>query len=148
MNRYLYVPLLYCYRHFLEVATKDAIAKLEPLAWNCGGPAVWINAKVLGSHDLEKLWRTLEELICSVFGESERNTDPIASVRGVVMFFARIDSSGQVLRYRYSKKSPSPNETKLPEHGVDVSKLREKIREVDGFFTGLTERISASTSEP
>ncbi len=133
----VYIPMLFLYRHYLEVRIKQTISELEPLLrTSVRGHSMHIEKDVLGCHDLEKLWDTAEELICVVFAESERHGGPIDLVRQIVDFFHQHDPTGQTFRYRHDKRSRSANEEKLPP-GLDYDELKGAIHKACHYFQGL-----------
>lgn len=77
----LVYPILFTYRHFLELAIKDVLATF--------GPGVGIEPN-WRSHDLAKLWESFEKVMVGFGIEDEDGS--IEAVERIVLAFAEIDA--------------------------------------------------------
>jgi hypothetical protein len=127
----LIYPILFCYRHGLELALKWIITQY--------GGAAGVSAPRL-DHDLWKLWESCK----AVFEYS--NTDvgeDIQAVEKIIKNFHDLDKSGESFRYSANRRGdliPLPNGPK------DLGNLRGVMKGVANFFDGWDAYLSELAS--
>jgi hypothetical protein len=117
----LIYPILFCYRHGLELAMKWMITQY--------GGAAGVSAPKL-DHDLWKLWQSCK----AVFQYSDTGAgDDIQAVERVIKNFHELDKSGESFRYSANKHGDL---IPLPEGPKDLDNLRDVMKGVAHFFDG------------
>ena len=117
----LVFPIVFNYRHFIELNLKYLIAMY--------GPSVGVDAN-WDTHDIAYLWMTFEK-IAAKYGMSDKEADEV--VKLIIADFAKIDPRS--FSYRY----PVDRDGKIVDLGqeqIDLSQLADVMKAVDGYFTG------------
>lgn len=118
----LVFPIIYNYRHFLELSLKHQLATF--------GPTVGIEAN-WRTHQLEKLW----ESFCTM-SERYGTPDPDEAepiVGEIVLEFAKIDPGSFSHRYPVDRNgTPVP----LAVHDLHLPTLADVLEAVSAFFSG------------
>lgn len=130
----LVFPILFCYRHFIELTLKDLLhsygklADLEPDTAN---------------HNLEHLWRDYRILIDRM-GDADAGDTGTSAVEGWVAEFVKIDPSSQAFRYPTNSKG-------TPFYGVyesvDLLNLKTIMLKMDTYF-GCVDMWLQSLADP
>jgi hypothetical protein len=115
-------PILFCYRHSLEVAMKWII--------NAYGRAAGVSPPD-SNHDLLRLWKSCKAVIAFSSGHNDPAT---AVVEQIIKDFDDIDHAGEAFRYSTTKKGVV---FPLPDKPIDLRNLRDVMKGVQGFFDGL-----------
>lgn len=117
----LIYPILFCYRHGLELAMKWIITRY--------GGAASISAPKL-DHDLWKLWQS-----CKLVIEYSDNGDTkdVQVVEEIIKNFHGLDKSGESFRYSTNKKGDL---IPLPDGPKSLDNLRDVMQGVANFFDG------------
>lgn len=118
----LVYPILYNYRHGIELALKWIIIKF--------GKYASVEAGNCAHHDLWKLWLIYKELLLEL-GSDDDNS--LAVVEQVVKDFHDLDKSGQAFRYADARSGTF----NMPEYPVDLRNTREVMNGVNNFFEGV-----------
>jgi hypothetical protein len=122
-DRLLY-PVVFCYRHYLELALKYVITTHGQLA------GVSPNTE---DHDLDKLWPDVRRIIESVDPDNANGPD-VEVMQRCVAEFAKIDPGSFTFRYPTSKKG-------LPVvvafEYLDLKQLKETMEGIANFFGSL-----------
>jgi hypothetical protein len=126
-RHFLIYPILFNYRHGLELAMKWTLR-------THGTPSSLPDD--LG-HDLLKLWRLCRALIETVVSKDDAKTIPI--VEKIVEEFHRLDKSGTAFRYSTDKNGDA---IKLPAHLIDLQNLRDVMKAIDNYFSGVDGQFS------
>jgi hypothetical protein len=119
-NDHLLYPVLYLYRHCLELKLKDLVR----LGVTCGDFKFSEVKGMLGGHHLQPLWSKVALLFsnhCPKDGE-------LREVRKTVLNFDRIDEDGNTLRYDRSRDQKRRRYEQLPTH-ITIANLRETMAE-------------------
>jgi hypothetical protein len=82
-------PILYCYRHAIELAMKDVIYEWERASTG--------DFKVLKTHDLRPLWTRTREALEGAWPNGDRTQ--LDLMEGIVGELAAIDPGGEQFRY-------------------------------------------------
>jgi len=128
----LIYPILFTYRHGLEVAIKWILDRYGRYA------AI---AQYERDHKLDRLWQTCRQVIKEFSGDGADKDANI--VEGIVMEFHRLDPKSFTFRYSTDKKgSPVP----LPNSFIDLENLRDVMEGVNNFFEGLDAQCSELSS--
>lgn len=119
----LVYPIVFCYRHFLELSLKTLLKEYGGLGnisenWR--------------SHGLEDLWRAIRSLLQSVDGDQneEQGTDAVESC---IAEFAKIDPISMTFRYPFTKRGESINDIF---RSVDLSHLQNTMTKIETYFLG------------
>ena len=117
----LVFPILFCYRHFIELTLKDLLqsygklADIEPNAAN---------------HDLDQLWRNFRTLIDRM-GDVDADDGSTPIVEGWVKEFKKIDPLSQAFRYPTGKKGAPFNAV---QESIDLVNLQIIMVKMDTYF--------------
>ncbi len=120
-RHFVIYPILYNYRHGLELAMKWIIVKY-------GGQGT---SGVDDDHNLWKLWKRCREII-DAYGSTDSGTDDV--VEQIVKDFHDLDKAGITFRYGWGKDGKS---IKLPDHMIDLENIRDVMEGIAGYFDGL-----------
>ncbi len=129
----LYLPMLYCYRHYLEVSLKHFISVLDRLS------GIAIEIDLTQHHGLMPLWNEAERHAMKVFGELRKGGDNTRkSVERLLNEFHQFDPDSTTFRYRRDKHG-RPQEDSIPE--CDLSELIKVIRGLRNYFQGCEDYL-------
>ncbi|WP_186421324.1 hypothetical protein [Bosea sp. CS1GBMeth4] len=121
-REHLVYPILFNYRHFIELSLKSLIDEFGP---EVGVPANW------KTHDLIVLWEALKR-IYEIYGIVERNDEDTA-VESVIKEFAVIDPGSFSFRYPRDTKG---NPVSLPQSEVDLAEMANVMEALEVYFSG------------
>jgi hypothetical protein len=113
-RRRLVYPIVYCYRHYLEIALKGLIIS--------HGPAVNV-ALVAKDHNLFGLWRKFRTIV-EAHGQGDAtdgNDKPLDAVEANIKEFNKLDPAAMTFRYHATTKDKQF--TGVP-HSVDLAELK------------------------
>jgi len=125
-------PIVFLYRHYLELEIKYWIKELNNKQLNQGG-------ELLKEHNLKTLWVLLKSLIQPFFGTKE-DLDFLKEVEEIVLTFNMYDPTGQESRYTRTTKGVKTLRN-VPSM-IDVKEVKCLIERVSNFFTGLEGVVS------
>ena len=120
----LFFPIAHLYRHHLELLLKELVrlgVRLRSLK-DCD--------KILGEHNLHRLWNKAKQLIKEVSADS-LNTD-LTAVEQVVFEFHKLDPTGQAFRYHRDKKGTPHLKDALKI--VDLGNLKATVDTVSSWL--------------
>ena len=128
---WLVYPILFNYRHGIELAMK----------WLIGRYASYSSVQVgkTTHHDLWRLWMTCKPIIIEVGS----NDDAIPIVEQVVKDFHDLDRSSFAFRYAKDKKDAL---IPLPDGMLDLENLRDVMEAVEHFFEGADAQMDHHAS--
>lgn len=121
-------PILFCYRHGLELALKWMIL-------HYGGNSV---GNLDRTHDLWQLWMHCRRIIAEYRADEDKD-EADQGVEQVVKDFHDLDNAGITFRYGWAKGG---KEIKLPEHPVNLQNIRDVMDGVKNYFNGLDGYLS------
>jgi hypothetical protein len=130
----LVYPILYCYRHGLELAMKWIIGMYGRLA------SVY-SADYL-DHDLWKLWVACKKVILEV-GSDDDSSEVLQAVEQVVKDFHDWDKFSMAFRYSNDKNGVS---LKLPDYPIDLENIKKVMQAVRHFFSGVDGELDFNSS--
>lgn len=122
-RRKLVYPIVFCYRHFLELTLK---AMLEQYGSMGNVTANWSH------HRLEDLWRDFRTLLRNLGSDhpEEHGTD---AVEQCLAEFAKIDPFSETFRYPSSRKGqPFDIDCEM----IDLLQLRDTVQAIENYFMG------------
>jgi hypothetical protein len=118
----LIYPILFNYRHFVElslkylISTYGSVVAIEPI-WD--------------THRLEKLWFRFSEIMIAYRDPAEN--DARNAVGAVIAEFAKVDPDSFSYRYPVTRKG----EPIAPlEEALEIANLADAIEKLDNYFTG------------
>ena len=87
----LFFPVAYLYRHHIELMLKEMV--------RLGGRLGSLEGcdRILGQHNLDRLWDKAKQLIKEVWPDSP--DDDLNAVEQMILEFHNLDSTGQAFRY-------------------------------------------------
>lgn len=118
----LVFPIIFNYRHYVELALKSLIAEY--------GPTVGVEAN-WKSHDLLVLWQTLKQVFELYNVDDPDGTDAV--VEQMITEFAKVDPGSFSFRY---PRDRSGNPISLAHDAVDLTILADTMKALEGFFSG------------
>jgi hypothetical protein len=124
-------PVLYLYRHYVELILKDIVgigAKLEKSG-----------AASPGHHIVRDLWQNeVRPLLERTFPEGKKEDTDI--VEKCVLELASIDASGEASRYPTKKKGGDPTWPKTEQLNLD--NMRQVMKRIATFLDGSSEAMA------
>ena len=127
-------PLMYLYRHYLELTIKVLIAKGRALDSNPDTSAY------PDHHDLSALWNEARPLIERYAYKPRQSKEDIEAIGKRIDEFGQLDPTGEVFRYdvtRFDKRKGRREQTlPMPLH-LSLDRVREVMESVNGFFVGV-----------
>ena len=127
----LVYPILFCYRHALEVAMKWIIGQY-------GRHAEIVPNDYL-DHDLWKLWQACKKVILEIGSDGE--TEALLAVQQVVKDFHDLDKSSFAFRYSMDKNGMVIG---LPNKPFDLSNIKDVMEGVDNLFIGADSELDSN----
>jgi len=125
-------PILFCYRHGLEMAMK----------WTLTVYGRFADVEEYDKdHRLDKLWRSVRKLIIECGG----GIDPdgaMNAVEVVVLEFHKLDRTSFSFRYAITKEGAA---VELPNFAIDLENIRDVMEGVNNFFSGLDGMLDHNT---
>jgi hypothetical protein len=131
-RHFLIYPILFNYRHAIELAMKWIIAHY--------GRYSTAQIGNIEHHDLWQLWRPCKQIIVEV--GSDDGAIPV--VERVIKDFHDLDKTALAFRYSHDRKAALIN---LPERMIDLENLRDVMEGVGHFFDGADAQLDAHSSE-
>ena len=131
-RHYLIYPILFNYRHSIELAMKWII--------NMYGGHATVRIDDYENHNLWKLWCLCKQIIVELGSEDEE----IPVVEQIIKDFHDLDGSGQNFRFAYSKVNRTLLE--LPKYPIDLLHIQDVMEGVAHFFYGTDAQLDARCS--
>ena len=117
-QRNLIYPIVFCYRHYIQLALKGVIEDHGPVLGIYHGK----------DHNLKELWELFEK-ICQA--HSRGDSDGLATVAACIHELAEVDSGSFSFRYARTKKGEPIT---LPKDGFDLITLHDVMNGIENFF--------------
>jgi hypothetical protein len=124
----LVYPILFNYRHGLEIAMKWTIEMYGRLA------EVRLDEP---DHNLLSLWKKCRRILESV--ERRDEDEALDAVERIVKDFHEIDKSAMAFRYSTNKHGAT---ILLPDKAIDLQNVQHVMEAVDNFFQGADGMLS------
>jgi len=134
-GHFLVYPILFNYRHALELALKFVIVAYGRYA----------NVHLTedeANHDLWSLWKLCKQVIVELGSEGEKD-EALLAVEQVVKDFHDLDKSGMGFRYSTTKAGAT---IQLPTTPIDLRNIQDVMEGIDNFFSGVDGQLDANTS--
>ncbi len=130
-RHFLIYPILFNYRHGIELAMKWIIAMYGRYS----------NVKIddIEHHNLWQLWKLCKQILIEVGSEDEA----IPFVEQVIKDFHDLDKSALAFRYSRNKKGVL---IALPDGMIDLENIRDVMEAISGFFDGADGLLDANSS--
>ena len=126
-RHFLVYPILFNYRHAIELAIKWVITQY--------GSYSTVPVDDIEHHNLWKLWQICKQIIIEVGSESEA----ISIVEGVIKEFHDLDKSAQAFRYPSNKEGVP---FVLPYRMIDLQNIRDVMEGISLFFNGVDGQLA------
>jgi hypothetical protein len=124
----LVFPVIFNYRHFLELSLKCQLAKFGP---DAGIGPNWT------SHDLAKLWAEFLAMLDHFGTDDPDEVDPV--VEAIVLEFAKIDPGSYSYRYPVDRKGDA---VPVAYSDLHLPTLADVMQGVAGYFKGCDGYLS------
>jgi len=131
---FLVYPILFVYRHGLELAIKWTIEQYGRYV------DVYLDHQNL-NHNLWQLWGLCKQVIVGV-GDNDEDDD-LSAVEQVVKDFHDLDKNAMAFRYSRNKDGTT---IMLPNTPIDLGNIQRVMEAVDHFFSGVDGQLDAYTS--
>jgi len=125
----LIYPILFNYRHALELAMKWIIARY--------GHYSSVKIGNIQHHNLWQLWKVCRKIIGS---DDNGDNEAVSAVEQVIKDFHDLDKQAFAFRYSRDKNGAL---IALPERMIDLENIRDVMEAVDNFFTGADGQLDA-----
>ena len=133
----VYLPMLYCYRHYLEVSLKFLIEDAHSVTYE--SDCVDIKIDLQKEHGLMPLWNEAKRQMAAALGEpTDPSDDSDKQVERLINEFHQFDPSSQTFRYRLDKQG-RPQEDSIPP--TDLEQLIKTMRGLRSYFSGTQDAI-------
>ena len=120
----LIFPILFLYRHYLELQLKYFISIY---GHHAGIESEW------KTHNLTILWRRFKEILDEFMGEAQDPDNADTTVEKVVAQFAKVDPGSFSYRYpRDTKGNPVP----IDQNNLDLETLKDVMGGLSAYFGG------------
>lgn len=134
LRHQLVYPILFCYRHLIELWLKYVISEYGHIAEL---PSNWKD------HNLDVLWGIFRKIHLYA---GEGDIDALNAVEAVVAEFAKIDSGSFTFRYPMTRGGEL---IEINMDNIDLWKLRDTMAGIDNFFSGADGYLdSLSKNDP
>jgi hypothetical protein len=126
-------PILYCYRHGLELAMKWVV--------DMYGRLVGVYSADYLDHDLRKLWAVCKKVLLEV--GSYDDSEALRAVQQIVNEFHEWDKLSMAFRYSCDKHGFT---LKLPDYPIDLNNIKNVMQAVGHFFLAADAQLDATSS--
>jgi len=117
----LIYPILFCYRHYIEIALKEIIEKHGP----------WFEiALTRRDHKLPELWRAFEQI--AVAYQNDPSNEACRAVSACIDELSEYDPVSVVFRYATDRKTAALN--RLDFTSIDLANLRDVMNGIANFL--------------
>lgn len=123
----LYFPMLYCYRHFLELSVKSLIhvyARLQDAK---------VRISLHREHNLAKLWNEAKRLIQQAEPNARKDDETLRNVGRCINELNQVDKNAQLFRYATDNWGDTAT-TSLPR--LELEQLATTMENLHAFFDG------------
>ena len=129
----LVYPIVFLYRHFLELALKETIRIAHEY--------FRVEKKYPNGHNIEKLWQTCRPLLEKAFPDD--SPDDLENVEAILVQYSIKDPQSTLFRYPVEKDgSEISNEQKR----LNLENLKNVMGGIDSFFYGVQSAMEERTS--
>lgn len=125
----LVYPIMFSYRHYLELKLKTVIVDARSLLGHCGAYPT--------GHNLWKLWRECRPMLDEIFPESN---EPHDVVEANIKAFMKVDPTSTAYRYDVGKDG-KPIETQKDR--VPLANVAHVMEGLGNLFSGTIDAIDA-----
>jgi len=129
----LVYPILFCYRHGLELAIKWIIDRY--------GRYTDIPGEERAHHNLWQLWKICKQVIIEV--GSDGDDDSLQAVEQVVKDFHDLDKGSFSFRYSTDKEGAL---IRLPNVAFDLTNIKDVMEAVNNLFVGADGQLDHNSS--
>jgi hypothetical protein len=130
----LVYPIVYLYRHYVELSLKILIRDTGRLLGQPSEPPL--------NHNLRTLWSKAEQLLRQAF--PDQPTRDFAAVGGTIEELAGVDPASEAFRYPLTK-SGSASMPGLSH--INIAQFRDRMLVVERFLEGATSMVDHYVSE-
>ncbi|MBS1641596.1 MAG: hypothetical protein JSR11_03875 [Bacteroidetes bacterium] len=141
----LIYPLLFNFRHYLEVIIKDTLRyyrlyKREIFSNETG---------FVKEHSLTKLWQELEPYLKECYSHVDKIETDLKAVENLLIEFDSVDKGSYTFRYSFegSKKNNTDIVYSIGSLTINLENIHNTIRKMQNFFEGINLHIAALLDE-
>ncbi len=145
----LIFPILYCYRHFIELSLKFFICQINNILDNENQ-----KEKILNNHNISKLIKHFKDLYSEMYNneytgikedEVEKEIETkYEFLTNICIEFENIDKSSFAVRYITDKKGKAYFDEAI---SIDIEKLTEKMQEIKYIFEQINDMLDILISQ-
>ena len=126
-RNFIVYPIIFCYRHFVELSIKGLLAQYRQPMWNC--------------HDLMNLWTTFLRVRDEYVVEGGQERDPIdqnarTAATEYIQQLSNFDPTSVVSRYHVNTTGRSLS---IKHKYIDLHHLEQGMDDLEAYFRVLTE---------
>lgn len=139
-------PIIFLYRHFIELSLKSIIRD--------GYQLFDIQSDYRQIHTLEELWKDCRLIIKKKWPNGD--DEPLDATENIIKEFSKIDSSSYETRYPEPKKTKDKKGKKDKEDrtftmegmsNINLQNMKELMEKIDNFLGSIAEAISIELLE-
>jgi hypothetical protein len=142
---YLVYPIIFLYRHHIELALKNLILHAPYLI---DRPLTEPEKQHLGRHRLDLLWQDLKPMlstICQAAGWSELDATDIEGIDNYIRQLSELDPDSFSFRYTHSKRGTPSLPAEL--RHINLRHFAEMLERLASFLDGMNTGLSVLKEE-
>jgi hypothetical protein len=141
----LIFPMLFNFRHYLEVIIKDTIRYYKLYNQEIFSDETGF----VKEHSLTKLWGELRPYLKSTYENVETNETDLQAVENLLTEFDTIDKGSFSFRYSFEgKKKPNAEIVySVAPMTIDLENIQTTIKKMQNYFEGINWHIAALLDE-
>ena len=131
LDTYIF-PIIFLYRQFIELSLKSLYLQYSE-------ESMPDKMKIIKqvNHDLAKMWSNLKPVLLEA-SDSDEEKDSINNVEDYILQYHEFDKTSFRFRYPIDKDY---NPCIKGEHRIDILNLKERMTELDNFFSGADGKL-------
>lgn len=123
----LYYPMLYCFRHYVELSLKSLLKSYAKLVDE------EVRGNFVKTHALMKLWNEVNRVMDKAAREDRKDDGTLKVVERSLNDLHQVDCSSQTFRYATDTSGKTMQERLAP---VDLAQFTTTMKSLHSFFEG------------